>query len=441
MKIFRIKKYYVLIFLLFSHITYSQENLTFKSALEIALEDNLDIKIKLNQEKQAKNINNIGSAGLLPKINIIAAGSANQGESSLEFATNDFPSITDANSESSSINTGVELNYNVFNGFASIYTFQRNNKLNEIKDLETQIEIETIILKLAKEFFDVFYLQEQRDVFIELISISEERFQKIKIQHDFGNVSKLDLLSAELDLNNDSIDFKRLLVQLDNAKNSLNQMLNRDIDFDFFVSVTDSLFLDIKIDDLLEKVKANNLIVMQKYRLDLSRTNKKINNSMLFPKIGLSAQYGYNVTESNTSLISNQTNLGFTGALNISWGIFDGFSKRKLLQNANIEVETNKYRLEAIQQEVKKELINLYNKYLNNLDLIKIESKSVFTAKNYFDRAREQYFEGFIDRNEFRLAQLDHAQAKTRLNQTIFNTKILQLTLFNLSGEIIQKVK
>ena len=80
------------------------------NALEIALKENIDIKIKLNKEKQAKNLNNIGTSGLLPKININAAG-ANKGENGLEFATDDFPSINNVESESSNINSGVEVQY------------------------------------------------------------------------------------------------------------------------------------------------------------------------------------------------------------------------------------------------------------------------------------------------------------------------------------------
>jgi|TARA_B100001093_G_scaffold508406_1_gene570556 outer membrane protein TolC len=441
MKLFSAMKHYLLLVFFFPLSIYCQDVLNISSALEIALRENIDIKIKLNKERQAKNLNNIGTSGLLPKININAAAGANKGESSLEFATDDFPSINDVESESSNINSGVEFQYNIFNGLASIYTFQTNKKLNELQSLETQIEIENVILKLSKEFYDVFYLQEQKDILQELISISSERFQKIKIQYEFGNVSKLDLLDAELDLYNDSTDFKRLIVQLTSSKNSLNQTLNREINLDFLVEVDEIFFREIKIDDLLSKIKRNKLVLAQMYRLEIAKNNKKINNSSFFPRVGVSAQYGYTHNESNTSLISNQSNLGFTGNLNFTWPIFDGFSKRKALQNAKIEVETNKLRLESVQKEVIKELYNLYNRYQNNLELINIENKNVKTAKKYFDRASEQYFEGFIGRNEFRLAQLEFSMTKTKLNQTIFNTKILEINLFSLSGEILEVVK
>ena len=90
MKLFSVMKYYLFLVFFFPLSIYSQDILKLNTALEIALKENIDIKIKLNKEKQAKNLNNIGSSGLLPKININAAAGANKGESSLEFATDDL---------------------------------------------------------------------------------------------------------------------------------------------------------------------------------------------------------------------------------------------------------------------------------------------------------------------------------------------------------------
>ena len=129
MKLFSIMKYYLLLVFFFPLSIYCQDILNLNTALEIALKENIDIKIKLNKEKQAKNLSNIGSSGLLPKININAAAGANKGESSLEFATDDFPSINNVESESSNIISVVELQYNIFNGLASVYNYQTNKKL------------------------------------------------------------------------------------------------------------------------------------------------------------------------------------------------------------------------------------------------------------------------------------------------------------------------
>ena len=120
---------------------------------------------------------------------------------------------------------------------------------------------------------------------------------------------------------------------MNNAKNVLNQTLNRDIKTNFTVVSSIDLEANLNLEDLSSKVKSNNnYIILQQYRTDLTKTDEKMNYSSFLPKVDLSAQYGYNKSESNTSLIFNQDYMGFTAFLNVSWNIFDGLTRRKKLQ-------------------------------------------------------------------------------------------------------------
>ena len=427
------------LFIFISLFCRGQDAITFEEVIKIALEENLEIKIKENKFKQAENIASFGSAGLLPRIDIIGSSSGNKGVSSLEFATDEFPAIEDMDSESSSYNGNVQLSYNIFNGLASIYTLRKLNKLSDISSVEMQIEIERVILNVAKQFYDIAFLQEQLEIQKEFISISNERYDRVMVQHSFGNVSKLDLLSALVDLSGDSIQFISCITDLNNAKNVLNQTLNRDIKTNFTVVSSIDLEANLNLEDLSSKVKSNNnYIILQQYRTDLTKTDEKMNYSSFLPKVDLSAQYGYNKSESNTSLILNQDYMGFTAFLNVSWNIFDGLTRRKKLQNAKIEVESNKLQLISIQNQIEKELINVYNQYINTINLIKIGERSVAASEKFFERAQNQFYQGSITKNEFRLSQLDLSSSKSRLNKHIYNAKLAELRLYSLCGEIIK---
>ena len=426
------------LFIFISLFCRGQDAITFEEVIKIALEENLEIKIKENKFKQAENIASFGSAGLLPRIDIIGSSSGNKGVTSLEFATDEFPAIEDMDSESSSYNGNVQLSYNLFNGLASIYTLRKLNKLSDISSVEMQIEIERVILNVAKQFYDIAFLQEQLEIQKEFISISNERYDRVMVQHSFGNVSKLDILSALVDLSGDSIQFISCITDLKNAKNLLNQTLNRDIKTNFTVVSSIDLEANLNLEDLSSKVKSNNnYIILQQYRTDLTKTDEKMNYSSFLPKVDLSAQYGYNKSESNTSLILNQDYMGFTAFLNVSWNIFDGLTRRKKLQNAKIEVESNKLQLISIQNQIERELINVYNQYINTINLIKIGERSVAASEKFFERAQNQFYQGSITKNEFRLSQLDLSSSKSRLNKHIYNAKLAELRLYNLCGEII----
>ena len=429
----------VSIIMLLTNPLFSQSTLSLEDVLATSIKENIDIKIKTNELSQVKNYEKVGVLGVLPKIKLNGSASGNQGTSSLEFATDDFPTIDDADSESKSINGNVEFSYNLFNGLGSIYTYQKLKRQSDLKSVELLIQIEQILLKTAKQYFDVAYLQENNKIISEVLDISKDRYNRIKVQNEFGNASKLDLLSAEIDLNNDSVKLMNSEYELEEAKRQLNQTLNKSLDSEFNVENSVNINRGLVYSDLKqETLKNNNNILFQKYIVEIAKKDKKINSVSILPRVNISAQYGYNNTESNTSIILDQTNLGLTGFINFSWDIFDGLANRKITQNTKIQIESNKLQLDAINLQIEQEFNSTFQQYINNVSLIDIEKRNLETSEKFFERAKEQFYQGQLSRNDFRLAQTDLSMSKNRLNQTKYKAKIAELNLYRLAGKIIE---
>lgn len=425
--------------MLLTNPLFSQSTLSLEDVLATSIKENIDIKIKTNELSQVKNYEKVGVLGVLPKIKLNGSASGNQGTSSLEFATDDFPTIDDADSESKSINGNVEFSYNLFNGLGSIYTYQKLKRQSDLKSVELLIQIEQILLKTAKQYFDVAYLQENNKIISEVLDISKDRYNRIKVQNEFGNASKLDLLSAEIDLNNDSVKLMNSEYELEEAKRQLNQTLNKSLDSEFNVENSVNINRGLVYSDLKkETLKNNNNILFQKYIVEIAKKDKKINSVSILPRVNISAQYGYNNTESNTSIILDQTNLGLTGFINFSWDIFDGLANRKITQNTKIQIESNKLQLDAINLQIEQEFNSTFQQYINNVSLIDIEKRNLETSEKFFERAKEQFYQGQLSRNDFRLAQTDLSMSKNRLNQTKYKAKIAELNLYRLAGKIIE---
>jgi outer membrane protein len=429
------------VFLLINSI-YAQDVLSIEDALSITLKENIDIKIKTNELNQAKNYEKVGVLGTLPKLNINGSISENEGTSSIEFATDDFPKIEDAESESKSINGNIEFSYSLFNGLGSIYTYQKLKKQSNLKSTELLLQIEQVLIRTAKQYYDIAYLQEQNKILTEILGVSEERYKRIKVQNEFGNASKLDLLSAEIDLNKDSVNVINSKYELDITKDQLNLLLNRELTTDF--KVENKVKINSNLDYLelsKEIIENNNNIIFQQYLIEIAKKDKKINSVSILPKINFSAQYGYNNTESNTSLVLDQSSLGLTGFINFSWDIFDGLARRKVSQNMQIQIESNILELSAIQQKIEKEFNSTFQQYSNSINLIEIEKRNQATSEKFFERAKEQFYQGQLSRNEFRLAQVDLSMSKNKLNQRLYSAKIAELNLYRLSGKILDQTK
>ena len=419
---------------------HAQNSISLEKALAITIKENIDIKIKTTELDQVKNYEKVGVLGVLPKIKVNGAASGNTGSSSIEFATEDFPEINDADSESKSIIGNVEISYSLFGGLASVYTYQKLKKQSDLKSTELLMKIEQVLLNTAKQYYDIAYLQEENKILYELLEVSKERYSRVKIQNEFGNASKLDLLAAEIDLNKDSVNVMSSDYELKAAKERLNQTLNRDLSTDYAVESYVEINKDLNYSELLELTNQNNSnILFHQYLIEITRKDKKINNTSIFPSVSVSAQYGYNQNESNTSIILDQSNTGLTGFVNLSWDIFDAMARKRIAQNTQIEIESNELKLESIKKEIQKEFNVTYQQYENNIKLIEIEKRNNEASERFFQRAKNQFFQGQLSRSDFRLAQVDLSISKNRLNQSLFMAKIAELNLYRLSGKIINE--
>ena len=419
---------------------HAQNSISLEKALAITIKENIDIKIKTTELDWVKNYEKVGVLGVLPIIKVNGAASGNTGSSSIEFATEDFPEINDADSESKSINGNVEISYSLFGGLASVFTYQKLKKQSDLKSTELLMKIEQVLLNTAKQYYDIAYLQEENKILYELLEVSKERYSRVKIQNEFGNASKLDLLAAEIDLNKDSVTVMNSDYQLKAAKERLNQTLNRDLSTDYAVESYVEINKDLNYSELLELTNQNNNnILFHQYLIEITRKDKKINNTSIFPSVSVSAQYGYNQNESNTSIILDQSNIGLTGFVNLSWDIFDAMARKRIAQNTQIEIESNELKLESIKKEIQKEFNVTYQQYENNIKLIEIETRNNEASERFFQRAKNQFFQGQLSRSDFRLAQVDLSISKNRLNQSLFMAKIAELNLYRLSGKIINE--
>ena len=145
------------------------------------------------------------------------------------------------------------------------------------------MKIEQVLLNTAKQYYDIAYLQEENKILYELLEVSKERYSRVKIQNEFGNASKLDLLAAEIDLNKDSVTVMNSDYELKAAKERLNQTLNRDLSTDYSVESYVEINKDLNYSELLELTNQNNSnILFHQYLIEITRKDKKINNTSIF---------------------------------------------------------------------------------------------------------------------------------------------------------------
>ena len=433
-------KHKIYIFILIGTLSFqakAQQILTKKEALKITLENNYGIKISTNNIEIAKNNKNILNANFLPTVS--AATGTNYRRDNQEITRQDGSSTSVDGAVTKSYNASVNLNYTIFDGLGRKYNYEALKETYNLSELQARETIENTYLQLFTLYFQIARLSENNNNLKEALNISKQRLERAKYKHEFGQSTKLELLNAEVDVNNDSIAFINSKQQYLNAKRSLNIVLGqqKEITYDVETEVTFNKL--VSFDELLNKVKANNVLLKKTEKnLAISEFNIKINKASYLPRIGLTTSYGWNKSQNPaTSFLAQSNSNGLNAGLNLTWNIFDGGNTKTRVANSKIAYDNQQILLQQQNETLENNLKNTWSMYNNKLFVLKAQEKNVTSSQNNFDRTKERYNLGQVTSIEFRQAQINLINSKTAYNNTKYDAKLIELELLQLTGELL----
>lgn len=416
----------------------AQEKMLTKSeAVRLALENNYGIKITNNNLKIAENNKGLMNSGFLPTLTGNAGTTYNLDNTEAEFSNGNITNLTGA--ESSRYNASLNLNYTLFDGLGRHYNYQQLKEQYNLSELQARETIENTIFQLFTVYYNVAKLTENVTLLNQSLDISKDRLARVEYQFDYGQNTKLDILNAEVDVNNDSINLLNTKQVLTNAKRDLYVVLGKNGFPDFTVDTLVNFSLTLNKEILWDLVKQNNVVLKQlESNITVSDFQLKSNRSGYLPSIGLTGSYGWNKNNNNAaSFLSTSTNTGFSGGLNLTWSLFDGGRTRTLVQNAKINYETQQLFKEQTELEIDRDFNNAWEDYQNKLFVLQTQVKNVQTNTNNFNRTEERYKLGQVTSIEFRQAQLNLINAIGDKNAAKYDAKLAELQLMQLSGQLL----
>lgn len=431
-------KYNILLLIAFLSISVkAQEVLTVSEAIELALENNYGIKIASNNNRIAENNTSVLNSGYLPTLTGNAGATYNLDNTEAEFSDGRVTNLDGA--ESSRYNASLNLNYTLFDGLGRHYDYKRLKEQYQLSELEARETIENTIFQLFTVYYNVAQISENVDALEQTLSISKDRIVRAQYQFDYGQSTKLGVLNAQVDINNDSINVINSKQQLKNTKRDLNVVLGNAYGNEFSVDTLVNFKIDISKQDLFDKMKSNNVSLLQiEKNIAINEFTIKANKSGYLPTVGLTGSYGWNKNNNNAaSFVAVSTNTGLSGGVNLSWNLFDGGRTITQVKNAKINLENQQLQKESVLISVERDFNNAWDDYQNKLTIFRVQEENILTSKNNFDRTQEKFKLGQVTSIEFRQAQLNLLNAELSRNQAKYQAKIAELNLLLLSGELL----
>ena len=415
----------------------AQDILTKKEAMQIALENNYGVIIANNNVEIAKNNSSIYNSRYLPTLSTNAGANYNNSNQEIESQGGEITNINGA--ETKTYNASVNLNYNLFDGLGRKYNYKQLQETYNLSELQARETIENMYLQLFTVYFQIARLSENTKNLQSTLEISKQRLIRAQYQYDYGQSTKLELLNAEVDVNNDSINLLNSKQLYSNTKRDLNIVLGIQKDINYMVETDVNFITLMSYDELLAKAKENNVRLQQNEKnIAISEFNIKANKAGYLPTAGLSGSYGWNKSENPaTSFFARSNSTGLNAGINLSWNLFDGGNTKTRVANAKITLENQEILKEQQLENIENTLKNTLEEYNNTLFILQAQKQNVITNQNNFDRTEEKYKLGQVTSIEFRQAQINLLNTRTALNNAKYDAKLIELELLQLSGQLL----
>ena len=417
----------------------AQHIYTLQSCLKEGLQNNYSIRIVRNDEQIVHNNATIANAGYLPTLDLSAgySGSLNSTETT-SHATGEKTSENGVFDQT--LNAGLSLNWTIFDGLGIQTNYKKLKELERMGETQTRIAIEDFIAELSAEYYNFVQQKIRLKNLRYAVSLSKERLRIVEARYNIGSFSRLDLQQARVDFNADQASFIKQQEMLHSSRIRLNELMAiRDMNGP--VIVQDTIIIPntlLRFEQLWNStLRTNATLLKAEQNQTLAKLDRKAVLSRNLPYVRANAGYGYTHNKYEMGANKNRDNLGLNFGVTVGINLFNG-NKRRENRNAKIAAENARLEREELEQSLRANLMNLWQAYQNNMDLLNLERDNLIAARDNYEIARDRYLLGDLSGIEMREAQKSLLDAEERILSAEYNTKMCEISLLQISGGITE---
>ena len=435
----------LLFIILFTASAYSQTEerrvisnvIDLRECLRIGLENNFDLQIARNQELVSENNVTLGNAGYLPQVNV-SSGYNLRSSNTDQIPAEGDEVVENRNSNTQTLDAGINLNWSLFEGFRVQTNYKRLKELQSAGELYTRLEMENLIANLTAEYYNYVQQQIRLGNLQYAVSLSKERLRIVEARYQVGSLSRLDLQQAKVDFNADSSQLIQQYEILNRSRIKLNELMGVDVESEFIAQDTTIIFNEsLAKDELFDRTMAQNTFLqISESNLTLSELELRNLRSRNYPYLRLNAGYGFTHYNYNSGNLERQRNWGPNVGLTLGYTLFDGFNRKREQKNQQIIIRNRELEVERDKLVIESDFANMWMAYQNNIELTNLEIESLENATINYEIAMERYRIGDLSGIELREAQNSLLEAEQRLLTAQYNTKLYEISLMQISGNI-----
>ncbi|MGK6351531.1 TolC family protein [Parapedobacter sp. DT-150] len=429
------KRLIYIVFLAIPCLGMAQPELTLEEAIAIALENNFDIRLVAKDVAIAENNVNIGNAGMLPVISGDVSAAAGIQNTTQTLLDGEVRALRGARNRSMAY--GATLDWTIFDGLQMFTRYEQLKELKALGDANLKAAVLATVYQVISNYFDLVQQKQLINATRTALELSAFRYQTAENRYQIGRASKLEVLTASVDLNTDTTNLLRQRDQYRTTQIRLNELLARDVNADFDVLDTIIIANDLHYETLSRLAKELNptlqsaIVSHRVSQLELKRVKGE-----RYPVVSLSSAYTRSQSSTELGFSTRSRNNGFNYGIAASMNIFNGFLQRRNEQNAEFAMEAAEIEVDRVTKNIEAQLLAAYQTYLMNLDLVRLEERNKDIAEENMNITLEKFKLGSIAPLEFREAQRNFVDASARYSTAQYQAKLAEITLNQIAGAL-----
>jgi len=408
-----------------------QTEISLEEAIQIALENNYQLKQAENNRGLANTQVSSAKADFLPNLNASFSGNRNVGR---QFIQEDL-SFDDRTTYglSGSLNTNIT----VFNGFSNIANLRRAEADLASEELQLERLRENIMFETASRYLQVVLNEELLKISQATLEASQSQLEQVSAQVEVGARPTVDLYNQESVVANDELS----VIQRENALEVSKAQLIRIMQDERITEVVTSMPspdelslmpVDLNLNELIQAaLETRTDLRAQEYNIESNIQNHRIARAQFLPSIsagaGISGRYSDQFIDPATGERSPFTdqffdqnitrNIGF----NVQIPIFTRWNTQTQVQSAQVQLRNSQLQLDNVRFQISEEVRQAYNDYISITKELESTEKALIAAERAFETEQQRYEVGSSTLIELNLANATYIQAQSNRIQAIYN--------------------
>lgn len=439
-----VKQYLIagVLFIFGSTNSFAQDTLTVEEAIATALRNNYDILLSKEDSASIAISNEYRNAVFLPTLNANSTLLFNN--NSQKQRLTDGTERKSSGIRSSNLNAALSLNWTLFDGFRMFIVRDRLQASIVRGNLTIRNQIVNTVSDVVKTYYDIVRQKQQLKNVREQMVFSADRLRLAQYKLDIGVGIKPDVLQARIDNNTQRASEISQLAIIDQRKQDLNQLMNVPQRVDYEVTDTILVQSNLILGDLLNNISESSpALQLARNAIDLARLDIREAKAARFPTIAFTSAYNFSRVSNNSVVNPVQQalfnlNRGFNYGFTASVPIFNRFTVKQQIRQAQLSADYAQLQLENQQSIVSTNVLNNYRSYLAQQQIVAVNDSSVVLARENLGIERERYRLGATTFIELRQAEENLANALNNSITARYNLKIAETELLRLRGDIIR---